>query len=85
MDWAFTKTSTVRPHFSPTTPILHMQSSSSGQNNIIIVKWGKKKTKILGLQYLWNKLRYFLGLLIEDSHIEIFVIFSQRKIIIKKR
>jgi len=27
---------TVRPHFLPTTPILrHIQSSSSGQNNII--------------------------------------------------
>jgi len=30
------KYSIVRPHFSPTTPILHnIQSSSSGQNNII--------------------------------------------------
>jgi len=36
MDLAFTKTSTVRPHFSPTTPILHnIQSSSSGQSNIV--------------------------------------------------
>ena len=34
MDWVFTKTSTVRPHFSPTMPILHnIQSSGSGQNN----------------------------------------------------
>jgi len=36
VDSAFTKTSTVRPHFSPATPILHnIQSSCSGQNNII--------------------------------------------------
>jgi len=36
MDSAFTKTSTVRPHFSPTTPNLqNIQSSCSGQNNII--------------------------------------------------
>jgi len=33
MDSAFTKTSTVRPHFSPT--LHNIQSSSSGQNNII--------------------------------------------------
>jgi len=36
MDLAFTKTSTVRSHFSPTTPILHnIQSFSSGRNNSI--------------------------------------------------
>jgi len=36
MDWAFTRTSGVRPHFSPTTPIIHnIKSSSSGQNNNI--------------------------------------------------
>jgi len=33
----------------------------------VIVKWGKKKLKIACLQHLWNKLRYFLGLLIEGS------------------
>jgi len=33
---SISKPSTTRPHFSPTTPILHkIQSSSTGQNNII--------------------------------------------------
>ena len=36
------------------------------QNLINVVKWGKK-TKILSLQYLWNMVRYFLGLLIEGN------------------
>ena len=36
MDWVFINISTVRPHFSPTMPILHnIQSCSSGQNNIM--------------------------------------------------
>ena len=36
MDWAFTKTTAIRPHSSPTMLILHnIQSSNSGQNNIV--------------------------------------------------